>query len=156
MKAQTRSALSKLSGPLSWRYGSDLTDAARRGESQLLARQLRGRETLSPQLVGEAASAGDPVALAAMRESAIAVGGTVANVVNFANPGVLVLGGGVLRNRDEFFPEFRRTVLERAIQLATQRQEELVECGKAFVLEFGGGGPQHPDAGDRGYLCRSV
>jgi len=104
-----------------WALARRLTDAARRGESQLLARQLHGRETLSPQLVGEAASAGDPVALAALRESAIAVGGTVANVVNFANPGVLVLGGGVLRNRDEFFPEFRRTVLERAIQLATQR-----------------------------------
>ena len=61
------------------------------------------------------------MARSALRESAIAIGGTVANVVNFANPGVLVLGGGVLRNGDEFFQLFRRTVLERGIQLATQR-----------------------------------
>ena len=32
MKAQTRSTLSQLSGPLSWRYGRDLSDAARRGQ----------------------------------------------------------------------------------------------------------------------------
>jgi ATP-dependent Clp protease ATP-binding subunit ClpB len=32
MKAGARSALTKLSGPLSWRYGRDLTDAAKRGQ----------------------------------------------------------------------------------------------------------------------------
>lgn len=104
-----------------WAVARQLTDAALRGESKLLARQLGGREKLSPQDIGEAAAAGDLMARAALRESAIAIGGTVANVVNFANPGVLVLGGGVLRNGDEFFQLFRRTVLERGIQLATQR-----------------------------------
>jgi ATP-dependent Clp protease ATP-binding subunit ClpA len=32
MKARGRSALAKLSVPLSWRYGRDLTEAARRGQ----------------------------------------------------------------------------------------------------------------------------
>jgi len=62
MKAQTRSALSKLSGPLSWRYGRDLTDAARRGQldpvigrDEELARliQILGRKTKNnPVLIG--------------------------------------------------------------------------------------------------------
>jgi ATP-dependent Clp protease ATP-binding subunit ClpB len=63
MKAQTRSALSRLSGPLSWRYGRDLTDAARRGQldpvigrEDELARliQILGRKTKNnPVLIGK-------------------------------------------------------------------------------------------------------
>ena len=63
MKAQTRSALSKLSGPLSWRYGRDLTDDARRGQldpvigrDTELARliQILGRKTKNnPVLIGK-------------------------------------------------------------------------------------------------------
>jgi ATP-dependent Clp protease ATP-binding subunit ClpB len=62
MKAQSRSALSRLSGPLSWRYGRDLTDAARRGQldpvigrDEELARliPILGRKTKNnPVLIG--------------------------------------------------------------------------------------------------------
>ena len=63
MKAQTRSTLSRLSGPLSWRYGRDLSDAARRGQldpvigrEDELARliQILGRKTKNnPVLIGK-------------------------------------------------------------------------------------------------------
>ena len=63
IKAQSRSALSRLSGPLSWRYGRDLTDAARRGQldpvigrDSELARliQILGRKTKNnPVLIGK-------------------------------------------------------------------------------------------------------
>jgi ATP-dependent Clp protease ATP-binding subunit ClpB len=63
MKAQTRSTLSKISGPLSWRYGRDLSDAARRGQldpvigrEEELARliQILGRKTKNnPVLIGK-------------------------------------------------------------------------------------------------------
>jgi ATP-dependent Clp protease ATP-binding subunit ClpB len=63
MKAQTRSTLSRLSGPLSWRYGRDLSDAARRGQldpvigrDSELARliQILGRKTKNnPVLIGK-------------------------------------------------------------------------------------------------------
>src|SRR5215831_10512855 len=63
MKAQSRSALSRLSGPLSWRYGRDLTDAAKRGQldpvigrEEELARliQILGRKTKNnPVLIGK-------------------------------------------------------------------------------------------------------
>jgi ATP-dependent Clp protease ATP-binding subunit ClpB len=63
MKAQTRSTLSRISGPLSWRYGRDLSDAARRGQldpvigrDAELARliQILGRKTKNnPVLIGK-------------------------------------------------------------------------------------------------------
>jgi len=63
MKAQTRSTLSRISGPLSWRYGRDLSDAARRGQldpvigrEEELARliQILGRKTKNnPVLIGK-------------------------------------------------------------------------------------------------------
>jgi ATP-dependent Clp protease ATP-binding subunit ClpB len=63
MKAQTRSTLSRLSGPLSWRYGRDLTDAARRGQlDPVIGRedeltrliQILGRKTKNnPVLIGK-------------------------------------------------------------------------------------------------------
>jgi ATP-dependent Clp protease ATP-binding subunit ClpB len=63
MKAGARSAVSRLSGPLSWRYGRDLTDAAQRGQldpvigrEDELARliQILGRKTKNnPVLIGK-------------------------------------------------------------------------------------------------------
>jgi hypothetical protein len=63
MKARGRSALAKFSVPLSWRYGRDLTDAARRGQldpvigrDEELARliQILGRKTKNnPVLIGK-------------------------------------------------------------------------------------------------------
>jgi ATP-dependent Clp protease ATP-binding subunit ClpB len=63
VKARGRSALAKLSVPLSWRYGRDLTDAARRGQldpvigrDEELARliQILGRKTKNnPVLIGK-------------------------------------------------------------------------------------------------------
>jgi ATP-dependent Clp protease ATP-binding subunit ClpB len=63
MKAGARSAVSRLSGPLSWRYGRDLTDAAKRGQldpvigrEDELARliQILGRKTKNnPVLIGK-------------------------------------------------------------------------------------------------------
>ena len=45
---------------------------------------------------------------AAVRRAARVTGTAIAGVVNFANPGTLVLGGGVLRTGSVFFDEFRR------------------------------------------------
>ena len=63
MKAGARTTLAKLSGPLSWRYGRDLTDAAQRGQLDPvigrdgeLARliQILGRKTKNnPVLIGK-------------------------------------------------------------------------------------------------------
>jgi ATP-dependent Clp protease ATP-binding subunit ClpB len=63
MRARGRSALAKLSVPLNWRYGRDLTDAARRGQldpvigrEEELARlvQILGRKTKNnPVLIGK-------------------------------------------------------------------------------------------------------
>ena len=63
MKAKGRSALAKLSVPLSWRYGRDLTEDARRGQlGPVIGReaelerliQVLGRQTKNnPVLIGK-------------------------------------------------------------------------------------------------------
>ena len=64
LKAGGRSVLAKFSVPLTWRYGRDLTDAARRGQlDPVIGRQneiervvqiLSRRQKNNPVLLGEA------------------------------------------------------------------------------------------------------
>jgi len=49
------------------------------------------------------------------------VAATVANVVNFANPGVVVVGGGALPNGPEMFAALEETGRRRGTRLAGQR-----------------------------------
>jgi predicted NBD/HSP70 family sugar kinase len=73
------------------------------------------------QDVGRAASMGDPVATEAVLGAAKIVGQTTANLVNFANPGTVVLGGGALRVGPEVFRVFEETIRARTSALAGQR-----------------------------------
>ncbi|GAA2866003.1 ROK family transcriptional regulator [Pseudonocardia halophobica] len=104
-----------------WALARDLTRSARAGASPFLAERLAERGRLAPEHIGQAVASGDPVARAAIVGAARTVGGAVANIVNFANPGAVVLGGGVLRTGDEFFRIFADTVRTRAVELATRR-----------------------------------
>ena len=103
-----------------WALVRTLTDRARAGESSLLAARLADRGRLTAEDVGVATAAGDEVALAAVTAAARVTGTAIAGVVNFANPGTLVLGGGVLRSGALFFEEFRRAALAGAIELAAR------------------------------------
>jgi predicted NBD/HSP70 family sugar kinase len=49
------------------------------------------------------------------------VAGTVANVVNFVNPGTVVFGGGALRVGTGVFELFEETVRSRTTELAGRR-----------------------------------
>ena len=49
------------------------------------------------------------------------VGSTVANLVNFVNPGVVVIGGGVLRTGPEVYAELQQALFGRVTALAAQR-----------------------------------
>jgi predicted NBD/HSP70 family sugar kinase len=49
------------------------------------------------------------------------VGATVASLVDFVNPGTVVVGGGALRVGGDVFRTFEETVRGRATRLAGQR-----------------------------------
>ncbi len=103
-----------------WALLRTLASEAFSGGSPVLADRLRGTGRITAADIGAAVAAGDPVVCRAVRRSARVTGRAVAGVVNFANPGTLVLGGGVIRDSRLFFDEFRRTVLEGTIELAAR------------------------------------
>jgi predicted NBD/HSP70 family sugar kinase len=102
-----------------WGIIRDLT--ARAADSPFLAARLAERGELMAQDIGQAAAKGDAVATEAVLRAAKLVGQTTANLVNFANPGTVVLGGGALRAGPEVFRVFEETIRARTSELAGQR-----------------------------------
>lgn len=99
---------------------SMLEESARRvSESPYLTKVLEKSGRLTLGEVGKAAVAGDRLALEMIDKRSRRVAETIANLVNFCNPGVVVLGGGVLRTGPRFVDIVSSTVHARCTQLVT-------------------------------------
>lgn len=97
-----------------------LAEATARAESSPMLRAAiaeRGRITLGE--IGHAAHEGDPVAVALLLRRAEILGEISASLVNFVNPGQLVIGGGVLRAGSAPLERIREVVLRRSTRLAS-------------------------------------
>jgi predicted NBD/HSP70 family sugar kinase len=70
--------------------------------------------------VARAASSGDPVAVALLQQAGRLVGSMLASVVNFFNPSLIVIGGGVANSPDVLLASIRETVYRRSLPLATR------------------------------------
>ena len=70
--------------------------------------------------VARAASFGDPVAMALLQAAGRRIGSMLASVVNFFNPSLVVIGGGVANSPDQFLASIRETVYRRSLPLATR------------------------------------
>jgi predicted NBD/HSP70 family sugar kinase len=112
-----RGCLEALTG--GWGLVRRLTERA--AESPLLSARLAERGQLTAEDVGMAARAGDPLAAGEVDAGNRLIGVTAANLVNFVNPGTVVLGGGALRVGESVFQVFSETLLRRTSKLAAQR-----------------------------------
>ncbi|GAA0487147.1 ROK family protein [Microbacterium aurantiacum] len=92
----------------------------RASESPTLLDALRERGRISLGDVGAASRAGDPVAREMLGERAAALGEVTASLVNFANPGQLVVGGGVLRAGEELVGRIEDVVRRRSTKIASE------------------------------------
>jgi glucokinase-like ROK family protein len=97
----------------------DATTAARSGRSQALAELLARHGELTAVRVGEAAAAGDPVSVALIRDGGARLGTVLAGLVSFANPSVIVIGGGLAGLGHRLLAEIRAVVYGRSLPLAT-------------------------------------
>ncbi|MFL5646791.1 MAG: ROK family protein, partial [Chloroflexota bacterium] len=70
--------------------------------------------------VARAASFGDPVAVALLGDAGRRVGSMLASIVNFFNPSLVVIGGGVANSPDQLLAAIRETVYRRSLPLATR------------------------------------
>jgi glucokinase-like ROK family protein len=94
--------------------------AAREGRSEVLGRALDQRGIVTAEDVARAASSGDPVAVALLADAGRRVGSMLASVVNFFNPSLIVVGGGVANSPDVLLGSIRETVYRRSLPLATR------------------------------------
>jgi predicted NBD/HSP70 family sugar kinase len=98
----------------------DGTTAAREGRSPFLREVLRGGQPITATDVAAAAQHGDPVAVELLARSGQLVGETVATLVNFFNPSLVLLGGGVALAGDMILTAVREAVYRRSLPLATR------------------------------------
>ena len=98
----------------------DAERAAREGRSPFLAAALERDGRIEARTVNDAATHGDPVATELLAQSARLVGVTLARMVNFFNPSLILVGGGVSRAGDAYLAEIRHTIISRSLPLATR------------------------------------
>jgi glucokinase-like ROK family protein len=94
--------------------------AATEGRSPRLQLALDQHGTVTAQDVARAASFGDPIAVALLQGAGRRIGSMLASVVNFFNPSLIVIGGGVANSPDQFLASIRETVYRRSLPLATR------------------------------------
>ncbi len=94
--------------------------AAAEGRSARLQLALDQHGTVTAQDVARAASFGDPIAVALLQGAGRRIGSMLASVVNFFNPSLIVIGGGVANSPDQFLASIRETVYRRSLPLATR------------------------------------
>ncbi len=95
-------------------------EAASDGRSARLRTALDQRGRVTAEDVARAASAGDPVAVALLQAAGRRVGSMLASVVNFFNPSLVVIAGGVANSPDQLLASIRETVYRRSLPLATR------------------------------------
>jgi predicted NBD/HSP70 family sugar kinase len=83
----------------------------------------RNGNVLRAEDVSNAAREGDTLAIEVIRESGQFVGDVLASLVNFYNPEMIVIGGGVSNLGNLLLSSIRQTVLHRSLPLATRNLE---------------------------------
>lgn len=94
--------------------------AAASGRSPYLAAAKQDGQALSAADVAEGATHGDVVCQELLQRSGHLVGAMLASVVNFFNPSLIVIGGGVASAGDQLLAAVREAVYRRSLPLATR------------------------------------
>ncbi len=94
--------------------------AAEEGRSPRLRTALEQQGVVTAEDVARAASFGDAVAVGLLDDAGHRVGSMLASVVNFFNPSLIVIGGGVANSPDHLLAAIRETVYRRSLPLATR------------------------------------
>ena len=95
--------------------------AAKSGKSAILQKYFeKNGGKLTAEDVGYAAREGDPASIEIIRESGQMIGAVLASLVNFYNPDMIVIGGGVSNLGNLLLSSIRQAVLSRSLPLATR------------------------------------
>jgi glucokinase-like ROK family protein len=98
----------------------DAEAAAREGRSELLRGLLEEKGSLDAEDVAIASTHGDPASVELLTEAGRLVGQMLTGVVNFFNPSLVVIGGGVAGAGDLLLATIRESIYRRSLPLATR------------------------------------
>lgn len=94
--------------------------AAAAGRSRYLAEVLAAEGRLSARDLADGAARGDVVCQELVQRSGHLVGAMLASVVNFFNPSLIIIGGGVANAGDQLLAAVREAIYRRSLPLATR------------------------------------
>jgi glucokinase-like ROK family protein len=97
----------------------DAGAAARSGESPALAERFAANGEIGARDVADGAAEGDVTCIRLIRDGGRRVGATLATLVSFANPSMIVIGGGLAQLGHILLAEIRSVVYRRSLPLAT-------------------------------------
>ena len=98
----------------------DAEAAAREGRSPILRALLDTKGFLTAEDVATASKHGDPVSVELITEAGRLIGQMLTGIVNFFNPSLIVIGGGVAGAGDLLLATVRQTIYRRSLPLATR------------------------------------
>jgi glucokinase-like ROK family protein len=115
--------------------------AAQNKESEILESMLKERGELTAKDVGEALKRSDRAAVEIVKNSGQKIGGVVSRLVNFYNPSLIIIGGGVANLGNYLISAIKEEVLRRSTSLAvqdlevelSQRNDEVAVIGAAAM-----------------------
>jgi glucokinase-like ROK family protein len=97
--------------------------AAENSESKFLRDRLEVNNKIEASDVIDGAKSGDKWCVDAINAVGQQVGKILATLVNFHNPSLIVLGGGISKAGDQLLASIRETVFKRSLPLATRDLE---------------------------------
>ena len=97
-----------------------IEEAARAGKSRYLATLLAQQGTLEATDLSVALAHRDPYAAQVVRRAGASIGDVLAGFVNFYNPSLIVVGGGLSNLGDLLLAAIREAVYRRSAPLATR------------------------------------
>ncbi len=87
--------------------------------SPLIADHL-SRQEITAQDVSDYAARGDHTCMEIIRQSGRYIGHTLAGIVNFFNPSLIIIGGGVSRTGDVWLASIRQEIYRRSLPLGSR------------------------------------
>lgn len=99
------------------------TKLALEGESHALRRILDEGREITAKDIGDLASQGDLLCVSLIRMSGEAIGEVLAGLINFVNPSLIVLGGGVAGLGGRWLTTIKEVIYRKSTPLATRGLE---------------------------------
>ncbi|MFW5886064.1 MAG: ROK family transcriptional regulator [Halanaerobium sp.] len=115
--------------------------AAKNRESEILLKILNKKGDLTAEDVGQAVLKNDLAAVNIVKDSGQKIGQVAARLVNFYNPSLIIIGGGVAKIGNHLISAIKEEVLRRSTSLAvqdlrielSQKNDEIAVIGAAAM-----------------------